>query len=93
MNKNDANALPRRERRSHTSRLTVDLPSGTLTALKIHVARRETTIRAVVTSLIQGRSRRRSARMKTASKWPVKRPCTCRHQLHRPTGRLFLERT
>jgi len=53
MNKKDANALPRRDRRSHADRLTVDLPSGTLMALKIHVARRETTIRAVVTSLIQ----------------------------------------
>lgn len=53
MNKKDANALPRRERRSHADRLTVELPSGTLTALKIHVARRETTIRAVVTTLIQ----------------------------------------
>lgn len=53
MNKNDANVLPWRERRSHADRLTVDLPSGTLTALKIHAARRETTIRAVVTSLIQ----------------------------------------
>lgn len=53
MNKKDANTLPRRERRSHADRLTVDLPAGTLTDLKIHVARRETTIRAVVTSLIQ----------------------------------------
>ena len=44
---------PRRDRRSHGDRLTVDLTSGTLTALKIHVARRGTTIRAVVTALIQ----------------------------------------
>ena len=53
MNKKDTNALLRRDRRSLAERLTVDLPAGTLTALKIHVARRETTIRAVVTALIQ----------------------------------------
>lgn len=34
-------------------RLTVDLPTGTLAALKIHVAQRETTIREVVTMLIK----------------------------------------
>ncbi|MBB3743510.1 hypothetical protein FHX10_003009 [Rhizobium sp. BK591] len=34
-------------------RLSVDLPSGTLTALKIHAARQETTIREVVTDLIK----------------------------------------
>jgi hypothetical protein len=35
------------------ARLSVDLPSGTLTALKVHAAQRETTIREVVTSLVQ----------------------------------------
>lgn len=53
MNKKDPNTLLRRDRRSFADRLTVDLPTGTLTALKIHVAQRETTIRAVVTSLIK----------------------------------------
>lgn len=43
------NSLPR-ERRSRTERLTVDLPAGTLAALKIHVALRETTIRDVITA-------------------------------------------
>lgn len=33
-------------------RLSVDLPSGTLTALKVYAAQRETTIREVVTSLL-----------------------------------------
>lgn len=33
-------------------RLTVDLPRGTLTALKIHAAQREMTIREVVTDLV-----------------------------------------
>lgn len=42
-----------REGRSHAERLTVELPTGTLTALKIHVAQRETTIRAFVTGLVQ----------------------------------------
>lgn len=37
---------------SRGKRLTVDLPSGTLAALKIYVAQRETTIREVVTSLL-----------------------------------------
>ena len=37
---------------SRGKRLTVDLPAGTLAALKIHVAQRETTIREVVTSLL-----------------------------------------
>ncbi len=34
-------------------RLTVDLPSATLTALKVHVAQHKTTIREVVTDLIE----------------------------------------
>lgn len=34
-------------------RLTVDLPSGTLTALKVHAAQRELTIREVVVTLLQ----------------------------------------
>ncbi|MGO8332108.1 hypothetical protein ACC778_08280 [Rhizobium ruizarguesonis] len=34
-------------------RLSVDLPSGTLTALKIHAALQETTIREVVADLIK----------------------------------------
>jgi len=41
-----------RERRSHVSRLTVDLSKETLTALKIHAAARERTIRDVVTDLV-----------------------------------------
>lgn len=44
---------PRRDQRSRAERLTVDLPAGILTALKIHVAQRETTIREVVTGLVQ----------------------------------------
>jgi len=47
------NNLLRRDERSRAERLTVELPPGTLTALKIHVAQRETTIRALVTSLVQ----------------------------------------
>lgn len=43
----------RQSRRDRAERLTVDLPAGTLTALKIHVAQRETTIREVVTDLIE----------------------------------------
>lgn len=42
-----------REGRSRAERLTVELPTGTLTALKIHAAQRETTIRALVTGLVQ----------------------------------------
>jgi hypothetical protein len=42
-----------REGRSHASRLTVDLPRETLTALKIHAAAHETTIREVVTDLVR----------------------------------------
>lgn len=38
---------------SRGNRLTVDLPAGTLAALKIHVANRETTIREVVTRLVR----------------------------------------
>lgn len=34
-------------------RLTVDLPSGTLAALKIHAAQRELTIREIVVKLLQ----------------------------------------
>lgn len=44
---------PWRSRRSHARRLTVDLPAETFAALKIHVAQNETTIRAIVTALIQ----------------------------------------
>jgi len=40
-------------RRYRSERLTVELPAGTLTALKIHVAQREVTIREVVTRLVQ----------------------------------------
>ncbi len=40
------------ERISRGKRLTVDLPAGTLAALKILVAQRETTIREVVSSLL-----------------------------------------
>lgn len=47
------NNSPRRDERSRAERLTVELPTGTLTALKIHVAQRETTIRALVTGLVQ----------------------------------------
>lgn len=47
----DPQARP--SRRDRADRLTVDLPAGTLTALKIHVAQRETTIREVVTHLIK----------------------------------------
>jgi len=43
----------RREGRSHAERLTVELPIGMMTALKIHAAQRETTIRALVTDLVQ----------------------------------------
>ncbi|MBB2828169.1 UNVERIFIED_ORG: hypothetical protein GGI63_004637 [Rhizobium esperanzae] len=46
------NPLPR-ERRSRAERLTVSLPKGTLTALKIHAAQREMTIRDIVTRLVQ----------------------------------------
>ncbi|MGO6813388.1 hypothetical protein ACCS67_00700 [Rhizobium brockwellii] len=42
----------RREGRSYASRLTVNIPKETLTALKIHAAQRDTTIREVVTDLI-----------------------------------------
>lgn len=42
-----------RDGRSRAERLTVELPAGTLMALKIHAAQRETTIRAFVTSLVQ----------------------------------------
>lgn len=44
---------PWRSRRSHARRLTVDLPAETFAALKIHVARNGTTIRAIVTELIE----------------------------------------
>ncbi|QWW74274.1 hypothetical protein [Agrobacterium pusense] len=43
----------RRDGRSRAERLTVELPTGTLTALKVHVAQRETTIRAFVTDLLK----------------------------------------
>lgn len=43
--------IPRNEHARE--RLTVDLPAGTLTALKIHVAQRELTIREIVTTLIK----------------------------------------
>lgn len=42
-----------RDRRSHVRRLTVDLPKGTFSALKIHAIQRETTIREFVTDLIE----------------------------------------
>ena len=47
------NSPLRRDGRSRAERLTVELPAGTLTALKIHAAQRETTIRALVTGLVQ----------------------------------------
>ena len=53
MEKKSRNNTRPREGRSHASRLTINIPKGTLTALKIHVARRETTIREIVTNLIQ----------------------------------------
>lgn len=43
----------RRDGRSYASRLTVNIPKDTLTALKIHAAQRDTTIREVVTDLIE----------------------------------------
>lgn len=43
----------RRDGRSYASRLTVSIPKDTLTALKIHAAQRDTTIRKVVTDLIE----------------------------------------
>ncbi len=46
------NAL-RREGRSRASRLTVTIPKDTLTALKIHAAQHETTIRGIVIDLIE----------------------------------------
>ncbi|WP_313195367.1 hypothetical protein [Shinella zoogloeoides] len=39
--------------KKNTDRLTVDLPPGVLTALKIHVARHKTTIREVVSALVK----------------------------------------
>jgi hypothetical protein len=42
-----------RERRSHASRLTVELTQETMTALKIHAATRQKTIREVVTDLVR----------------------------------------
>ncbi len=42
---------PRRERRA--DRLTVDMPPGTLAALKVHVAQRGRTIRELVTALVK----------------------------------------
>ncbi|MGR9423633.1 hypothetical protein [Rhizobium leguminosarum] len=42
-----------RDRRSRVKRLTIDVPGDVLTALKIHAARHETTIRELVTSLIE----------------------------------------
>lgn len=50
--KSTDNAL-RRAGRSHASRLTLNIPKATLTALKIHVAQRQTTIREIVTDLIE----------------------------------------
>lgn len=47
------NTPPWRSRRNHACRLTVELPAETFAALKIHVARNGTTIRAIVTALIQ----------------------------------------
>lgn len=49
----DANTALRRDQRSHVRRLTVDLPKDTLSALKIHAVRRETTIREFITNLIE----------------------------------------
>lgn len=52
MKTKDTGNLPRQDRRRRAERLTVDLPAGTLTALKVHVAHCETTIREVVTNLV-----------------------------------------
>lgn len=49
----DTGTTPLLSQERRTDRLTVDLPPGTLTALKIHVAQRETTIREVVTALVK----------------------------------------
>jgi hypothetical protein len=62
MKTNDTTNLPRRDRQSRAERLTVDLPAGTLTALKVHVAQRETTIREVVTNLVQNEIEREGKR-------------------------------
>lgn len=51
MTDTETTTQPRRERRA--DRLTVDMPPGTLAALKVHVAQRETTIREVVTNLVK----------------------------------------
>lgn len=53
MGKKTMNNPLRRDGRSRAERLTVELPTGTLTALKVHVAQRETTIRAFVTDLLK----------------------------------------
>jgi glycerol-3-phosphate dehydrogenase len=58
MNRKTGNTLPRRDRRSHAERLTVDLPEGARTALKIHAARNQTTIRELIVSLVQNILRR-----------------------------------
>lgn len=50
---NTTNDAHSRDQRSHAARLSVDMPRETLTALKVHAAARETTIRAVVTSLVR----------------------------------------
>lgn len=49
----EENTALRRGRRSYVHRLTVDLPKGTLSALKSHAVQRETTIREFVTGLIE----------------------------------------
>jgi hypothetical protein len=48
-----SNHPARPSRRDRTERLTVDLPAGMLTAVKIHAAQQEATIREVVTLLIE----------------------------------------
>lgn len=51
MTDTETTTQPRQQRRA--DRLTVDLPTGTLAALKVHVAQRGRTIREVVTALVK----------------------------------------
>lgn len=54
------NAHPR-DRRSYVSRLTVVLPSETMTALKIHAAARRMTIREIITDMVRKELERTAA--------------------------------
>lgn len=53
MEQDTQDSLLSQSRRNGAERLTVELPAGTLTALKIHAARRERTIREIVTKLVE----------------------------------------